>query len=116
MSARPARVPAHITFSARLAPNNLDISLRSCTLSSAGEFSRGEWHVKKILITALLAATPLVALAAQEPQGTTAEPQSAPVTGTSASSSHHARRHHKRAKNSHHRTHHHTSKQHSQPQ
>jgi hypothetical protein len=73
--------------------------------------------VKKILLTVLLAATPFVTLATQEPQGTTVEPQSAPATGSSASSSHHARRHHKRSKNSHHRTQRHrTSKQHSQTQ
>jgi hypothetical protein len=95
----------------------LDFFARWCTLSYVGEFPLGRQQVKKILITVLLAATPFVTLASQEPQGTTAEPQSAPATGSSASSSHHARRHHKRSKNSHHRAQHHrTSKQHSQTQ
>src|SRR5439155_13911624 len=81
------------------------------------ESSLGRQQVKKILLTVLLAGMPLVALGSQEPQGTTAEPQSAPATGSSASSSHHAKRHHKRNKNSHHRLQHHrASKQHSQTQ
>jgi hypothetical protein len=65
--------------------------------------------VKKILITILLAATPLVALASQEVQPT-------PDTGSKAANSHHARRHHKRSGNSHHARHHHAVKQHSQTQ
>ena len=50
----------------------------------------GRKQVKKILAIALLAATPLVAVA-QEPQGGTAEPHGTPSTGSSASSSHHVR-------------------------
>jgi len=95
----------------------LDFFARWCRLSYAGEFPLGRQQVKKILITVLLAATPFVTLASQEPQGTTVERQGAPATGSSASNSHHARRHHKRSKNSHHRAQRHrTSKQHSQTQ
>jgi len=65
--------------------------------------------VKKILITILLAATPLVALASQEAQPT-------PDTGSKAANSHHARRHHKRSRNSHHVKHHRATQQHSQTQ
>jgi hypothetical protein len=65
--------------------------------------------VKKILITILLAATPLVTLASQDPQV-------APDTGSKAANSHHARHHHKRSRNSHHVKHRHAAKQHSQPQ
>jgi hypothetical protein len=77
----------------------------------------GEKKLKKILITALMAAMPMTILAAQDPQGAPVESQSAPATGSSASSSHHARKHHRRNKVSHHRTQHHrTSKQHPQSQ
>jgi Ni/Co efflux regulator RcnB len=65
--------------------------------------------VKKILITIVLAATPLVALASQEVQPT-------PDTGSKAANSHHARRHHKRSRSSHHVKHRHATKQHSQTQ
>ena len=57
----------------------------------------------------LLAATPLVAIASQDPQVT-------PDTGSKAANSHHARRHHKRSRNSHHVKHHPATKQHSQTQ
>ena len=72
--------------------------------------------MKKILIAVLLAATPIAVLSSQETQAP-AEPQHAPATGPSASSSHHAIRHHRHGKNSHHRAHrHHSTKQHTQPQ
>src|ERR1700739_256356 len=88
---------------------SLDFFLHWCTLSVAGEFSLGRHSVKKILITLLLAATPLVALASQEVQAT-------PDTGSKAANSHHARHHHKRGRSSHHVKHHRAAKQHSQTQ
>ena len=97
------------TFRHNWHQRGLDISLHWCTLSVAGEFSLGRHSVKKILITILLAATPLVALASQDPQVT-------PDTGSKAANSHHARRHHKRSRNSHHAKHHRATKQHSQTQ
>jgi hypothetical protein len=66
--------------------------------------------VKKILLIAILAATPLVTLASQEAPQATPDTSSKSVTNT-----HHARHHHKRAKNSHHVKRHRASKQHSQP-
>jgi hypothetical protein len=66
--------------------------------------------VKKILMIAILAATPLLTLASQEPPQATPDTSSKSVTNT-----HHARRHHKRTKNSHHVKRHRASKQHSQP-
>jgi Ni/Co efflux regulator RcnB len=65
--------------------------------------------VKKILMIVLLAATPLVTLASQDPQAT-------PDTGSKAANSHHTRRHHKRSRNSHHAKQHRATKQHSQTQ
>jgi hypothetical protein len=65
--------------------------------------------VKKILMIAILAATPLVTLALQEPS---AQPD---TSSKSATNAHHARRHHKRTNNSHHVKRHRVSKQHSQP-
>jgi hypothetical protein len=69
--------------------------------------------VKKILMIAILAATPLLTLASQE---SSAQPQATPDTSSkSVTNTHHARRHHKRTKNSHHVKRHRASKQHSQP-
>ncbi|HVH50360.1 MAG TPA: hypothetical protein VM781_01740 [Candidatus Bathyarchaeia archaeon] len=65
--------------------------------------------MKKILLTILLAATPLLAFASQDAQAT-------PDTGSKAANSHHARRHHKRSRNSHGAKHHHATKQHAQTQ
>ena len=98
-----------VNFSRHCNERGLDFSPHWCTLSLAGEFSLGRHSVKKILITLLLAATPLVALASQEVQPT-------PDTGSRAANSHHARRHHKRSRNSHHVKHHRATKQHSQTQ
>jgi hypothetical protein len=98
-----------VNFSQHCNERGLDFFPHWCTLSVAGEFSLGRHSVKKILITILLAATPLVALASQEVQAT-------PDTGSKAANSHHARRHHKRSRNSHHVKHHRAAKQHSQTQ
>jgi len=69
--------------------------------------------VKKILMIAMLAATPLVMLASQDPSS---QPQATPDTSSkSVTNTHHARRHHKRSSNSHHVKRHRASKQHSQP-
>ena len=99
-----------VNFSQHGNERGIDFFLHWCTLSVAGEFSLGRHSVKKILITLLLAATPLVALASQEVV------QPTPDTGSKAANSHHARRHHKRSRNSHHVKHHRATKQHSQTQ
>jgi len=92
---------------------SLDISPHWCNLSNAGEFSLGRHSVKKILMIAILAATPLLTLASQE---SSAQPQATPDTSSkSVTNTHHARRHHKRTRNSHHVKRHRASKQHSQP-
>jgi Ni/Co efflux regulator RcnB len=66
--------------------------------------------VKKLLIAVLFAAVSVEMLAAQDGQ-------TAPATGSTASSSHHAKRHKQQHKSSHHQTkHQHASKSHPQTQ
>jgi len=106
---RPPVTTRNIRSGKSAIERGLDFSPHWCTLSIAGEFSLGRHSVKRILLTLLLAATPLPALASQDVQPT-------PDTGSKAANSHHARRHHKRSRNSRHAKHHHAAKQHSQTQ
>jgi len=94
---------------------HVDFFAHWCTLTiGRGIPDLGEIAVKKIVLFAVLAVAPVVALA-QQPQSAAPEPQAAPATGSNAASSHHSRHHHKRSRNSHHK-HHRSTKQQSQPQ